>query len=275
MVVRDRDGPALRRGGASTLAGVADHGDVLQLVALTGGQQRPTARTGVLAVKDGFKMQVTPGGPPGGSHLGDDLPHLHGLPRPDGNGLEVVVRGDQPVSVVNFHAVPAAPRMPACRPDHAGVGGIDPGAAARSKILAQVEISGRTGDRADAEPKGRTRGKHLQGRHQEALRRALQPGRGHIQRSTLTLGHRPDNGAAERDKGPAVCQDRGGQAWAPHLAGAGRRQCCALLDWRGSRKPDSKKCRGSDRTRGQCAHSNYAEAYGLFVPVGSPMSSQY
>ena len=110
-------------------------------------------RTGVLAVEDRLEMQVAAGGPPGGAHPGDNLPHLHGVPRPDGDGLEVVVRSDQPVAVVNFHPVPAAPRVPAGSPDHAGVGGINPGAAACREVLAKMEVSVRPTDGADAVPK--------------------------------------------------------------------------------------------------------------------------
>jgi hypothetical protein len=105
-------------------------------------------------VEDGLKMQVAARGPPGGAHACNDLAHLHGIPRPDGNRLQVVVGGDQPVAVVNLHAVSAAPWVPASGADHAGVGRIDPGAAPGGKILAQVEVPEVARDGTDAEPEG-------------------------------------------------------------------------------------------------------------------------
>jgi hypothetical protein len=203
-----------------------------------------------------FKVQVAAGGPPGGAHACDDLPHLHGIPCADGDGLKVVVRGDQPVAVVNFHAVPAAPGVPAGGPDYAGVGCVDPGAAAGAEILAQVEVPECPGNRADAEPKRRTRREHFKRRHEGALGRALELGGSHIQRNTPALGHRPDYRTAERDKGPAVYQDCGAQAGKAYMANASGRHCDAWRAWRGSREPHSKKSCRCDRTRGQCARSD-------------------
>jgi hypothetical protein len=67
-------------------------------------------------------MQVAAGGRPGGSHPGNDLAHPHRVTLLDGNRFQMVVRGDQPVAVVDFHAVPATPRVPADGPDDTGIG---------------------------------------------------------------------------------------------------------------------------------------------------------
>ena len=156
-------------------------------------------------------MKVAAGGRSGGADPGNDLAHPHRVPLLDGDGLKVVVRGDQPVAVVNFHAVPAAPRVPADGPHHTGVGGVDPSAAGRRVVLAQVELSYGPGNRTDAEPEGRTRRERFKRRHEGAFRRALELRGSHIQRCTSALGHRPDDCAAERDKGPAVRGDSTGQ----------------------------------------------------------------
>lgn len=79
---------------------IADHGYVLERVQLPNAQKCPVQRAGVLAVEDGFEMQMAAGGPSRGAHTGNDLAHLHGVPRPDRHSLQVVVRGDQPVAVV-------------------------------------------------------------------------------------------------------------------------------------------------------------------------------
>jgi hypothetical protein len=91
---------------------------------------------GVLAMEDCFEMEVATRGPSGGTHTGNDLAHLDGIPSPDRDGFQVVVRGDQAVAVVYFHTVAAAPGMPARGADYTGVGGIDPCAAAGGIVLA-------------------------------------------------------------------------------------------------------------------------------------------
>ncbi len=182
------------------------------------------------SAEDGLKVQVTPCGPAGGTHPRDDLAHLHSIPRPDGDGLQVVVGGDQPVAVINFHAVSTAPGMPASSPDHAGVGGIDPGAAACCEILAQMEVPELPRDGTDAEPEVRAIREYFKGRHQGAFRRAMELGRGHIQRSLTVLGDRPDHGAAEGDERPAVRQDRGSQGLGTHVAGGGTRHGAAGVE---------------------------------------------
>jgi hypothetical protein len=106
----------------------------------------------MFAVEDGFKMQVAPCGRTRSANFRDDLPHLDGVPLLDGDPFQMVIGGDQPIAVVDLHAVAAAPRMPAHSPDHTGVGRIHPGAARSSKILAPVELARSPGQRADPEP---------------------------------------------------------------------------------------------------------------------------
>ena len=76
-------------------------------------------------------MQVASGGGSGGSHPGNDLADPHRVALLDGDRLKMVVGGDEPVAVVYFHAVPAAPGVPADGPHHSGVGRVDTGAAGR------------------------------------------------------------------------------------------------------------------------------------------------
>lgn len=95
-------------------------------------------------------MQMAPGGPAGGSHPRHDLPCLDLVPGADGNGFEMVVGGDEAIAVVDLHPVSAAPGVPPDRPYHSGVGGVDPGAAGGGIILAPVEFSWLTVQRAGA-----------------------------------------------------------------------------------------------------------------------------
>ncbi len=215
-------------------------------------------------------MQMAARGPSGSAYPGNDLPHLHGIPRPDCDGLQVVVRGDQPVAVVYFHAVPAAPGVPAGGPDHAGVGRIDPGAAACSEVLAQVEVAARTGDRADPEPERRAWDEEFQGRHEGPLRRAREPGRGHIEPSASALGDGPDQCAVERNQGPAVRHESTGQPRQASVAGTDRRSQTVFNGGR-SRKSNGEEGRGNNGTGGQDAHSHDAAARRLLRPAGSPM----
>jgi len=76
---------------------------------------------------------------------------LDGVALLDGNSLQVVVGGDQPVAVVDLHAVATAPGVPANGPDHAGVGRVDPGAAGSREVLPPVELTRSSGQRADPE----------------------------------------------------------------------------------------------------------------------------
>jgi hypothetical protein len=227
----------------------------------------------VYSAEDGLKVQVTPCGPAGGAHPCDDLAHLHGVPRPDGDGLQVVVGGDQPVAVINLHAVSAAPGMPASRPDHAGVGGIDPGATACCEVLAQVEVPSQTRNGTDAEPEGRARRECFQGRHQGAFRRAAQLGGSHIQRSLAVLCDRPDHGAAEGDERPAVRQDRGTQGLCTHVAGGGTRHGAAGLEGWDRGQSECDRSRNDGGAGGQGTQGSRTGACRLFFPAGTPMIS--
>ena len=93
------------------------------------------------AVKDGLKMQVAASGGSGRSHQGNDLTDPHRFALLDCDPLKVVVSGDQPVAVVDFHTVSATPRVPANCPHDSGVGRIDPGTTGCSVVLAPVEFA--------------------------------------------------------------------------------------------------------------------------------------
>ncbi|KRE82314.1 hypothetical protein ASG86_11735 [Arthrobacter sp. Soil764] len=80
----------------------------------------------------------------------------------------MVVGGDEPVAVIDFHTVAAAPGMPPCRAHNTGVSCVDGGAAGRCIILAQVEITGSPADGTDPETEGRTRIQKLQRGHEKA-----------------------------------------------------------------------------------------------------------
>ena len=87
-------------------------------------------------------MQVAAGGRPGRSHPRNDLTNPHRVTLLDGDCLKVVVGGDEPVAVIDFHTVSATPRVPANCPHHSGVGGVDTGAALGGIVLAPVEFAG-------------------------------------------------------------------------------------------------------------------------------------
>ena len=219
-VVRgDRDGPALTLRSTRCLAVVTDHRDVLQRVHLAGGQQRPVQGAGVLAAKDCFEMQVAARGPSSSTHPRNDLAHLDGVPCPDRDRLQVVVRGDQPVAVIDLHPVAAAPRMPAGGADNTRVGRIDPGAAACRIVLAEVEVPCRSREGADPVAKGRTRPEDFKGRHQGPLRRAFEPGGGNVELGAAILRDSSDNRPAERDQGPAVREETTSESGKTDTAG--------------------------------------------------------
>jgi hypothetical protein len=67
----------------------------------------------VAAVEDGFEVQVASRRPSGAAHLAEDLTGVNLVARTDGNGVEVVVRGDEAVAVIDFHPVAATPGVPA------------------------------------------------------------------------------------------------------------------------------------------------------------------
>ena len=66
------------------------------------------------AIEDRFKVQVASRRPTGAAHPAEDLAGVDLVARTDSDCLKVVVRCDQPVAVVDFHPVAAAPRVPAC-----------------------------------------------------------------------------------------------------------------------------------------------------------------
>ncbi len=88
----------------------------------------------------GLEVQMAACGGSCGSDFCDDLTHPYRLPVDDSDSLQMVVRGDEAVAVVDFHAVAATPRVPAHGPDHPGVDCVDEGAARRGEVLAPVEL---------------------------------------------------------------------------------------------------------------------------------------
>lgn len=100
-------------------------------------------------------MQMATGGRTGGSYPGDHLAHPHRFPFGYGDPLKVVVGGDQAVAVIDFHAVAAAPRVPADSTDHSRVGGVDKRSASRGEVLAPVEFAGQAGNGVYPQPEGR------------------------------------------------------------------------------------------------------------------------
>jgi hypothetical protein len=147
-----------------------------------------------------LKMQVAPRGRPRGTHLGNHLPHTDRLTPLHTNTLKVVVRGDQPVSVIDLHPVATTPQMPAHSTDHTGVRSINPRPAGGSEVLAPVEFAGLAAERIHPQTKRRTRKKILQrriqlplGRPRQRLRRnivdlAALGGLGLCDRGDFTLG---------------------------------------------------------------------------------------
>ena len=109
----------------------------------------------------GLEVQMAACGATCGSDFGDDLTHPYRLPVGDGDSLQVVVRGDEAVAVVDFHAVASTPRVPAHGPDHAGVGRVDEGAAVRGEVLAPVEFPRQSCEGVDPEPEGRAPNQHF------------------------------------------------------------------------------------------------------------------
>ena len=120
-------------------------------------------------------------GPAGASHLRYGLPDLHLVTRAYADRFQVVVGGDEAIAVVNLHPVAASPRVPARRPDDARISRIHRGPAGRRIVLAQVEVSRKSTQRADPESERRTRIKDLQRCHEEPARGPANPGRSHRQ----------------------------------------------------------------------------------------------
>ncbi|OFI38512.1 hypothetical protein BIU82_04115 [Arthrobacter sp. SW1] len=119
-------------------------------------------------------MQMAPRGRSRGTHLGDHLAHTDRLAPLHANALQMVVGGNQAVPVINLHAIPAAPKMPAHGTYHAGVGGIDPGAARSGEVLSPMELAGAAAERIHPQTEGRTGNKVFQGGIQLPLGRTCQ-----------------------------------------------------------------------------------------------------
>jgi hypothetical protein len=64
-------------------------------------------------------MQVASRRPPGSAYPGNGLPNIDEVTAADGNGLEMVVGGDESVAVIDLNPVAAAPWMPSGGTDHA------------------------------------------------------------------------------------------------------------------------------------------------------------
>lgn len=71
----------------------------------------------MLSVFNDFEVEMAPCGGSGGADAGDDLTNADPIALLDCHGLQVVIRRNDPVAVVYFHPVAAAPRMPSCGPD--------------------------------------------------------------------------------------------------------------------------------------------------------------
>ena len=208
---------------------------------------------GVLAMEDCFEMEVATRRPSGGTHTGNDLAHLDGIPSPDSDGFQVVVGGDQAVAVVYFHTVAAAPGMPARGANHTGVCGIDPRAAVGSIVLAKMEVPRRSGEGADPLAEGRTWPEHFKGRHQGPFRRPFEPGRRNVELDVPILGDGGDDGTAEGDQCPAIRVKTACQSGKADAAGACRGYRRARLPWRPGRLRHPWRAGGS---QGKKRHRN-------------------
>ena len=76
---------------------------------------------GVNPILNSFEMEMASCGRPCGPDERNDLAHLYGRPLSNCGGLEMVVRCNDPITMVDFHAIAAAPRMPSDGPGHAPV----------------------------------------------------------------------------------------------------------------------------------------------------------
>ncbi|GAA1769468.1 hypothetical protein GCM10009712_16810 [Pseudarthrobacter sulfonivorans] len=70
----------------------------------------------------GLEMEMASCGRSCGTDVRNDLAHLYGLTLFNCGGLQMVVRCNDPVTMVDFHAIAAAPSMPPDGPGHAPVG---------------------------------------------------------------------------------------------------------------------------------------------------------
>lgn len=159
-------------------------------------------------------MQVATGRGTRGSHPGNDFAYTDRLPLGHCNALQVVVRGDKAVAVIDFHAIAAAPGVPTHGPDHAGVGCVDQRAASRGEILAPVELARQSGERIDPQPEGRARKQHFERRVEFPGRRPVEGTRRDIESANAVLIEGLDRRAFKRHRGFVTCLDRGRRrAW--------------------------------------------------------------
>lgn len=201
---------------------VTDHLDVPEGIELPDGHQLPVHRVGVLAVSDGLKMEVAAGGRTRSAHPGDYLPHVDGLARLDGNGFEVVVGRNEPVSMVDFGPVAAAPRVPANGPYCSRVGRVNPRATGCGKVLAPVKFARQAGQGVEPESEPGRRSQFLEGCHQGPQRRTRQAKGREVQLALAILGDGSDLSTAEGKQGI----DIRGEGSRGRLAGASARVVC-------------------------------------------------
>lgn len=147
-----------------------------------GGHESPLHRTRVAAIEDRFKVQVASRRRTGAAYPAEDLAGVDLLARVDSDGLKVVVRCDQPVAVIDFHPVAAAPWVPACSTHESCIRRVNACSARGGVVLPQVEVSGRPGQRAHPETEGRAGIEQSQRRHQESGRRPAEACRSNRQR---------------------------------------------------------------------------------------------
>ncbi|GAA1260806.1 hypothetical protein GCM10009589_11110 [Arthrobacter pascens] len=125
-------------------------------------------------VLDDLEVEVAPGGRSCGTHLGNDLTDTDSVALGNCHGLEVVVRGDEPIAMVDLHPVSAAPRMPSCGSHNSGIGRVDTGATGSGEILAPVELTGFARQGVMPQAEGGTRIQNLERGHEETCTRPPQ-----------------------------------------------------------------------------------------------------
>ena len=128
----------------------------------------------MVPILDDLEVEVASGGRSCGAHLGNDLTDTDWVTLCNCHGLEVVVRGDEPIAMVDLHPVAAAPRMPACGSHNSGISRVDTRATRSGKILAPVELTGFPCQGVMPQAEGGTRIQNLERGHQETCTRPPQ-----------------------------------------------------------------------------------------------------
>jgi hypothetical protein len=85
-----------------------------------------------------------------GTDQADDVPGFNYLPFAHGARLQVVVRSDQPVAVIDLYPVASAPGMPAHLAHVAVIGRMNGCATGRGEVLPGMKFSRGTCDRIRA-----------------------------------------------------------------------------------------------------------------------------